>query len=71
LEKKLKYDFELKLKFLKYFNLHGVIPPLQLFPINGKLGVNVSEEYGNYKKNIWFFLLIMKFKEFLTLLEIF
>jgi hypothetical protein len=27
MEKKIKYNFELKLKILKFFNLHGVMPP--------------------------------------------
>jgi len=32
----MKYDFELKLKFLKFFYLHGVMPsPIQLLPKNG------------------------------------
>ena len=28
----MKYDFELKLKFLNFFYLHGVMPPLPTFP---------------------------------------
>ena len=27
MEKKIKYDFELKLKFLKFFYLQAVMPP--------------------------------------------
>jgi len=27
MEKKMKYDFELKLKFFKFFYLHRVMPP--------------------------------------------
>jgi len=37
MEKRKKYDFELKLKFLKFFHLHWVMPTL-IFPKNGYLG---------------------------------
>jgi len=33
MEKKMKYDFELKLKFLKIFYLHEVIPPPSNFSL--------------------------------------
>ena len=29
--KKIKYNFKLKLKILKFFNLHGVMPPPSIF----------------------------------------
>ena len=30
--KKIEYIFELKLKYLKFFNLHGVMPPYNFSP---------------------------------------
>ncbi len=35
----MKYDFELNLKFLKFFNLHKVMPPPPTFPQKWILGV--------------------------------
>jgi len=45
----MKYDFELKLKFFKFFYLHRVMPPpLPTFPQKWIIGgVHDSEEYIN------------------------
>jgi len=47
----IKYIFELKLKFLKFLNLHGVMSP-PTFPQKWIIrGGHDSEEYGIYNKN--------------------
>ena len=38
MEKRMKYDFELKLKFLKFFYLHGIMLPSPTFPQKWILG---------------------------------
>ena len=50
--KKIEYIFELKLKYLKFFNLHGVMPPYNFFPKMDYWGGHDFGEYGSlYKKN--------------------
>ncbi len=39
MEKRMKYDFELKFKFLKFLYRAGVKPPPPTFPQNWKIGV--------------------------------
>jgi len=48
MEKKIKYNFELKFKFLKFLYRAGVITLLRLFPKNWYLGGNDFGEYGIY-----------------------
>jgi len=47
--KKIKYNFKLKLKILKFFNLHGVMPPSpsNFSPKMDNWGGHDSKEYGN------------------------
>jgi len=46
MEKKMKYNFELKLEFLKFFHFLRVMPPLQHFPKNGNYGGHDPHFYG-------------------------
>jgi len=46
MEKIMKYDFEFKLKFLKYFYLAGVMPLPPTFRWKLKLLGNDSFDYG-------------------------
>ena len=45
MEKKIKYNFELKLKF---FNSHEVMPPSKFSPKMDNWGGHESKEYGIY-----------------------
>jgi len=47
--KKIKYNFKLKLKILKFFNLHRVMPPPPTFPQKWIIGGGQdSEKYSIY-----------------------
>jgi len=55
--KKIEYIFELKLKYLKFFNLHGVMPPYNFSPKmdywgGGGMTSGNTEIYVRKMKNI-------------------
>ena len=45
MEKKMKYDFKLKLKFLNFFYLHKVMPPSNFSPKMNNRGDDMTPNF--------------------------
>ena len=67
MEKKMKNDLKLKLKFLKFFYLHGVMPPSNFSPKMDNWGGGMSLR-NMVINNFHYFIKKKKLKKFISIL---